>query len=315
MDFTTRSGYDFGGGTFMTYWILVAAIGAALVGCQPSDQRPQTVRERVLAGEFVEFTKPGYTLCGRNAWTDMQVGDLDERERVILGKQGSFINPGHSACYRVGDTINLAVFGRDKTGGGRVRIDRVALVRLDKLKAKNLKGRFFSTDDSVRSYGEKLNSRMKPEYEGIVTVVDFTYVGGTAADEAEVRAGDVGDGYEEAPEGKSLSQCRTGWNDLSLPAEWIEDARAGRLKSGYQFGERNCFTQGQTANLKSGFGDKATVVAKVRIVKLKKFRVRALDPKFFSLDGFDYATLSARVALDNKKNEEFMTVTDFEVLP
>ena len=147
----------------MKNWICAAVLSAVLVGCQPSDQRTETVRERVLAGEFVEFTKTGYGLCGRSAWTDLRLGDLDERERVILGKQGSFVNPGHSACYRIGDTVSLGVFGRDAAGGGRVRIDRLGLVRLDRLKSNNLKGRYFASSEAVSRYGAALAPRLKPE--------------------------------------------------------------------------------------------------------------------------------------------------------
>lgn len=304
----------------MTKWILVVVAGA-LLGCQPSDRHPETVRERVLAGEFVEFTKPGYGLCGRSTWTDLRLGDVDERERAILGKQQSFINPGHAACYRIGETVSLGVFGRDVPGGGRVRIDRLGLVLLDKLQSRHLKGRYFASSEALTRYREVLRPRLKPEHEGIVTVVDFTYVSGTASDEAKVREEDAtaaqGDGFAETTrDGDKLSACKSEWHDLSLPAEWIADARAGRLKSGYQIGERNCFAQGQTANLKSGFGKEAPAVANVRITKLKRFRVSALAPRFFVLDGFDYATLTARVAQDlQRKNDEYMTVIDFEVLP
>lgn len=305
----------------MQKWLFAALASAViLTGCQPSDQHPETVRERVLAGEFVEFTKPGYSLCGRSAWGDMQVNDVDERDRVILAKQQSLLNPGHSACYRIGDTVSLRVFGRDVPGGGQVRIERLGLVLLDKLQSRQLKGRYFTASEAFSRAKESVRPRLKPAHEGIVTVVDFTYLSGSAADEARVREQDAaasqGDGLiETTKDGEALSTCKSPWSDVSLPAEWLDAARAGQLKSAYLLGERNCLTQGQTVNVK-GFGKEAPVAFKARVTALRKFRVRAIAAKYFALDGFAYETLAAKVAQDNqRKNEEFMTVVDFGVLP
>jgi hypothetical protein len=294
------------------------------VACQPSDQKAKTVKQRLDAGETVVFSEPGYRRpsCSQRSpdWSNVALNDEDERGRIVLSKQNSFLSPGPRTCYRVGSTIDLGVYGRDIKGGGRVRITRLSLVRMDKLDKRSLKGAFFSSNDAFNRYRDALKPRMRPEYGDIITIVDFVYLSGSAVDESDIRQKDqdknTGDGYEETTNaGDTLSSCNKPWSDVAVPAELLDAVRSGAIKSWYQLGERNCFAQGQTAALKTGVGAGSPAVAQIRLTKLKRFRISAIDAKFFNLPDYDFTAVRDRVLRDNtNRHEEFMTVVDFDLV-
>lgn len=312
----------------MKSWVTIALV-LGLCGCRPSDQKvvtdsnqkADTVRDLVLAGEFVEFKQTGYSLCGPNAWTSMRFGDEEERMRVIAGRQTAFIQPGFSVCYRVGDEIGTEVNKKGALGGGKIRIVSVGLVLLDKLYGKNaekVSGRYFQATDNLDKYKGALKSRMYPEMDGVVTVVNFVYLPGTAADEAAMKQLDEelseGDGYKEAQEGKSIGKCDH-WTDFDVNPEVLPQIKSGELRSWYRLGNQNCLIQGSEVGLRLDRDLKSPQVARVKVTKVKMFRVRYMEPKFFELHGFPYEQLKTMILKDNEsKKNEFMTVTDFEYL-
>jgi hypothetical protein len=301
---------------------MAALLSAGLSACQPADQNLLTVRERLEKGEVVEFSTPGYrrpSCSERNPdWTDVGLSNQDERARVVLGQQGSVLAPGLYSCYRVGSVIALKVSG--KSGGlGFIQISKISLVRLENLKSFHLKGRFFASTSEFGRYLDGLKPRMQdPKYKGVVTIVDFRYIEGSALDEKAIRDEDqrksVGDGYEETRnDGDTLSDCRSPWSYVSLPQEFLNPVKAGALKSWYQLGERNCFQQGQEASLElSSEGHPS--VAKIRIIKIKRVKLSAIDAKYFRLLNFDFAAVKARILSDNQHNETWITIADFDLL-
>lgn len=160
-----------------------------LCGCRPSDQKVLSVRSRVLSGNRVDFTQEGYSLCGKKSYSRLDLFDDNERERIVLGRQFSIVRPGHNNCYRVGDTVDLNPFGKHLRQGGQVRIERLSLILLDKIRAKNdLNGEFFTKTADSTQYLSAVQSQLKADQEGIVTIVTVTYVNGSAFDEERIRA-------------------------------------------------------------------------------------------------------------------------------
>lgn len=301
--------------------LLALALGA-LVACHPSDQKLKTVRERVLDGDTVEFDKPGYGLCGKSAWGEMRIFGDGERGRIVLNQQRTVVAPGHAQCYHIGDVVSLRDMKSDVTPAGLVRIDRLALARLDRVRDTRLKGRFFATQSNSTRYKDGIP--LKPDHEGIVTLVDVTYLNGSAVDEAALREADAQKSSEDAFEqtehdGDVLKGgCeKANWKTLSFTREYEAEALSGALKSWYQLGEKNCLRQGQEFDLTDGF--KGATIARAKVARVKRFAIRALEPKYFFLpEGFDFARLRTRIVNENtrdpKREQEFMTVVDFELL-
>lgn len=308
----------------MKSWVTIALVLGLCAGCRPSDQKVDSVREQVMAGDYVEFKDTGYSLCGSSfAWDNMRLGSEDERMRIIVKKQQAFIQPGFRACYRVGDEISIEVVNKGSLGGGRIRITSVGLVLLDKLYGRNaskLSGPYFKATDNLEAYKGTLKSRMFPEMEGVVTVVNFVYISGTADDEAVMKQKDKEmsetDGFKETEkDGDTLASCKTEWTDFAIKPDVLEQIKSGELRSWYNMGPRNCLKQGAEAVVRISKDLASPPVIRVKVTKIKKFRVRFVDAKFFNLNGFPYATLKEMILKDDTgKNNEFMTVIDFDYL-
>lgn len=307
----------------MKSWLTMALALGLLAGCRPSDQKIKSVKERVLAGEFVQFTEPGYSLCGTGrAWDNMDFGDNKERDRVIFGSQRAFFNPGWSACYRVGDVISTGIFKRGPMGGGKVRINSVGLVLLDEMYGKNaakLEGKFFASADNLNSYKAGLTNRMKDKDLGIISVIGITYVPGTAVDEAEVRErvseAETGDGFQETVnDGDSVSSCKKEWTDFKIAPEVQDAVMKGELRSWFQLGRQQCLKQGQIVDLKAGFSKDSPVVAKIKVKKVRTFRVKYMKREWFDSPVYKYEDIQQAVQKANEtRKDDSMSVVDFEI--
>jgi hypothetical protein len=218
----------------------------------------------------------------------------------------------------VGSRIALNASKGAVANEGIVQITRLAWVRIDKLSKYEMSGKFFASSEDFNHYLDGVKLRMKPDHQGLVTVVDFVYVSGSAADEKSIvdREGEkeAGDGYQETTkDGDTLSSCKKDWSDLVVNKNFQTLILSGELKSWFDLGQRSCFKQGTLIALKEKFGE-GPALAMAKITKLKRFRVKFLDSKFFSLHGADWPELKAEILLQNStKNEEYMTVIDFEV--
>lgn len=307
----------------MKSWVTIALVLGLCAGCKPSDQKVVSVRDQVMAGDYVEFKEMGYSLCGNGfAWDNMRFGSEEERMRVIVKKQQAFIQPGFRACYRVGDVINFEVINKGAFGGGKIKITSVGLVLLDKLYGKNaskVSGSYFKSTDNLDAYKGTLKSRMFPDMEGVVTVVNFVYIPGSSIDEALMKARDKEmsetDGYKETEkDGDAIAGC-SDWQDFAINPEVLDAIKSGELRSWYNLGPRNCLKQGVEAGVRLDKNLSSPKVIRVKVTKIKKFRVRFVDPKFFNLHGFSYDKLKEMITKEDAgKNSEFMTVTDFEYL-
>jgi hypothetical protein len=294
--------------------IFLSAV-SAITACKPSDQHVRTVRERLEAGEAVEFTKPGTKTanCGPAVWTTIKVSNKIERDRVILGQQASILNAGYKFCGVIGKPVDMTVFKGD-TGLGQVIVTKITLVKLDKLKKSQLKGAFFSEEQGFEDY--KAGVRLYPENQGVVTIIDTRYQKGTAVDEKAVINRDAekraSDGYVETKEdGTDLSNCSSAWYDLAVAEPFQEAVVSGRLGSWYSLGDRNCIRQGSTINVKSKVGKDEPAVGKVKVAKIKKFRVNFLEARYFDLREQDFSPIEEQIRKENTRRNEWITVVDF----
>lgn len=302
---------------------LTLAIAIFMAGCSPSDVKVKTVRERLEAGELVEFTKPGYRRpsCPRFApdWSEVLLNDQSERERIVLKTQQSSLNPGKDSCYRVGSVVALEVNG---SKNGRARIRKFGVVKLAAMKTNQLKGKFFSKTDESLAYLKKFAEKLRPSHEGYVTIVDLEYLPSSATDEKAIREKEeeknAGDGYQESTEdGTRVGECRNNsvWNEILVPKDLQTPILEGRLKSWYRLGNFNCLNQGQDVDVKERFGADVPSVGKVKIRKVKLFKIRSLARERFDLPDFDFDVLKARILEENAKKskpEEFIIVYDVQ---
>lgn len=300
-------------------WLFAFAV-LSLTACKPADKNVESVKARLDAGEVVEFTKPGYRRpsCRDNMpdWNDYRVGNEDERMRIVVRKQNSGLNAGAHSCFRVGTAVLINSPGdKGHKGGGLARITKLSLVKIDNLKKANLKGKYFASDEAFYAYKDNMKFRLKPDHQGVVTILDFDYVNASAKDEAALKQKDVeessGDAYAEThQDGETISKCTKPWTDVIVPeSEYQQAILSGKLLSYYNWGSRNCLAQGQTANVKSAFGETGTVLGSVKIAKVKIFRASYVDPKYFAASDFDLLKLKTKIQLENK--DEFVTVMDF----
>lgn len=297
-----------------------AAVVTLVAGCKPSDQKVKSVRERLEAGETVEFTKPGMKTpnCGPAEWNTIKVSSKQERDRVILGSQYSIVNAGYKFCGRIGLPVDMTVYKDDK-GLGAVIVQKISMVKLDKLKPNQLKGNFFANTSDFDFY--KANIKLYPENQGIVTIIDTHYAEGTAKDEKAVRQrGDEDrntDGYKEtSKDGEFIaSNCKTTWSDLAVAEEFQNAVLSGAIGSWYSVGDLNCVPQGATVNIKAKVGKAGAnepIKGQVKVVKIKKLRMSFLDQRYFDMRGFDFEKLKAQIAKDDTKRDEWITILDFE---
>lgn len=300
----------------------IAALLMLLTACRPADQKVKSVKERLEAGEIVEFTEPGYRRpsCRQQQpdWQDVRVSDENERMRIVVGKQNSALNPGTHSCFRVGSQIKINSPGdKGNKGGGLVTLSKLSLVMIDKLEKYHLKGRYFQSSDDFFKYKDNMKMRLRPDHNGIVTVLEFAYVKGTATDEKNLQQKDTdqssGDGFQETlNEGDSISKCNKPWSDLIVPEIYKSALMSGKLQSYYNWGSRNCLIQGQDALVKANFGAEFPSYAKIKVLKVKLVRAAFIDAKFLVASGdYDLGPLKKQIQLENK--EEFITIVDFKV--
>jgi hypothetical protein len=296
----------------MRFCLLIAAL--ILAACQPADKKVKSVKERLEAGELVEFTKPGYRppACNQHLpdWSDIRLRDESERERIVLKTQRSALNPGKYSCFRIGSIIDLN--SPDKhSGAGKARITKLSIVALDKLQARNLKGSFFSKAQDFSNY--KASVKLYPDHQGLVTIVDFEYIPDSAPDEKDIkekikREGDSDGLVETAKDGEFVSSCNAPWTELLAADNFHEALLNGSLKSFYRVGDLNCLAQGQQAEVKTKRGDASKGM--VKILKVRKFRMAHLDASYFRGKEADFVQLEAAIKAD--KQNEWMTVMDVE---
>lgn len=291
------------------------AAASAINACTPSDQHVKSVRERLEAGEAIEFTKPGSRLenCGHAVWTTIKVSDHVERDRVVLGQQTSILNTGYKFCGVIGRPVDMTISKGD-TGLGQVIVTKITLVKLDKLKKSQLKGSFFSEEQGFENY--KAGIRLYPDNQGVVTIIDARYQPGTAVDEKAVIKRDAekraSDGYVETKtDGTDLSNCPSAWSDLAVAEPFQAAVINGQLGSWYSLGDKNCIRQGSTINVKSKVGKDAAVIGTVKVAKIKKFRTSFLDAKYFDLRGQDFAPIQEQIKKEDTRHNEWITVIDF----
>lgn len=165
------------------------AITCVLAACQPADLPTESVRERLQSGQLVEKTEDGFRYKGCSAdkpdWSDLRLAEI-ERERVVLGRQRSIVQPGRRVCYRIGSVVTIIVPNDTRRDLGRARITRIAWIQLERLSAEHLRGRYFATPDAFFTYKDQLRARLSPRDQGMVTIVDFVYLNGSAVDESSI---------------------------------------------------------------------------------------------------------------------------------
>jgi hypothetical protein len=196
------STFNFGGGVKVvnpTFGPIVRTAFLALSlfileGCQPNDLPTRNTRQKLEAGELVEFKTPGYRRpsCQNRQpdWRELRV-TTDERVRVVLGKQQSQLMPGKHSCLRVGGVVDLQILNASGSTSGRVQITKLALIKVGQLKASHLKGRYFASAQDFQSYLTDVRSRLKPEDQDIVMITEFTYLTGSAVDELILKQKDL----------------------------------------------------------------------------------------------------------------------------
>lgn len=169
------------------------AITCVLAACQPADLPTESVRSRLESGQLVEKTDFGYRYKGCRDdmpdWSDLRLAE-PERVRVVQGRQASIAQPGRRVCYRVGSIVNISVLNDSRRDLGRAQITRLAWIRLESLRAEHLRGRFFATPDAFYTYKDSLRARLSPRDQGLVTIVDFVYLSGSAVDEKTIIDGE-----------------------------------------------------------------------------------------------------------------------------
>lgn len=303
----------------MRLW-LATFVALALSACQPGDQKVKTVKERLEAGELVEFTKPGWrtkACSDRSAdWVDLRITQNNARENIVLGKIKSGLNPGMYNCFRIGSVVRV---GTGSTAAAVV-ITKLGWVHIDKLRNTSMKGEVYASSTEFEFFRNLIKSRMRADQLGIVTYVEFTYINGSAADQKAIEDEDQrqqqGDGYvETVNDGQSLSTCKTPWTDVFAEEEFFNDIKAGKLLSWYRMGDLNCLPQGGSAALRKN--KDTPPVATLKIKKIKRFKVGFLDPKFFTFTpDFDFGRLNQSIANQNaSRPQALMTVVDFEIVP
>lgn len=297
-------------GRYLTGALAALALGA----CHPNDVNTKTVKERLDKGEIVEFTEPGSKLpsCKTSPdWTDIRMQN-SERERIVLGKQQSYIAPGNRACYRIGS--NVLLDGR-KPAAGSVKIISLALARIDKVRADDLKGRMWNSKEEFNGYISGVKSRMGGNETGYVYIVSFVYLGGTAADEKVIKEKDTGPDYKETvADGETIDRCNSEWTDFTISPDYLQPIQSGKLKSYFKLGKRNCLKQGAEAQIKETLNGPS--LGKAKILKIRRFKTWALDEKYFILNGFDWNVLRDFITQSNvARPEDYITVMDIEWIP
>lgn len=282
----------------MRFWLLTAAI--LLGACNPADQKAKSVKDRLEAGELVEFTKPGYRrpACSERApdWSDIRDFDESGRERIVVGAQKSILNPGAYSCFRIGSAINLHTSSK-RQDQGRARIVKLAIRKLEKLEAKDMGGGFYAQNNNFYALKDAVRAKLSDRDEGYVTIVYLEYLPNSATDEKDIREkvareGDSDGLVETHNDGDTVSECRTKWKDLEAEEKFHSDLLSGKLKSIYRNGDLNCLPQGAVVDLKVNRNGASS--GQLRILKIKKFRISHIDASYFSQPE-DFETLKKSI--------------------
>lgn len=304
--------------------ITLLALAIAVGACTPADPNIRTVRERLEAGEVVEFSEMGYRRpsCSpkKPDWTEYGTNEKS-RQRIVLRQENFLLQPGRHSCFRIGSELAITT---SRNGGVKARaiITKLALVKLDKMTASNLnKSSFYASDDEFAKLKAGMKPRLKPFHNGVVTVAYLHYIRGSAPDEDEIRTADAaeraGDGYSETTaDGQTLSLNCTPWSTVVVAQDYIDAAIRGDVRSWYKLGDFNCMPQGLIAGVTAS--PTGVPAGQVKVTKIKKFRIAHLDPtvnpKYFNLPqdvwSVVYSKIQMELANSTKKNE-WMTVTDF----
>lgn len=312
----------------MTKWLLLLA--SALLGlsaCSPNDTRVKTVKELLDEGRVLEFTEPGFRHngCKEKPNAMVQVDDEDERSRVVVGKQGTVLAPGIYNCQTVRARTSLGKYNsklkRVDPLSGDVVVTKISWARIDKVNKGLMKGKYFESSEQFYNYIDNQKRRLEAMRQNYVTIIEFGYVRGSAVDEKAIVDQDnklnETDGFTETTEdGKCVAKCfNKPWVDTSIPQDVQPALLDKTLGSWFQMGQSNGFRQGDVIDLKTNRTD-TSGFAKAKVKKIKKFKVWAMKESHFILNGFDYSKIRAAVEEANKiKKEDWMTVTDFEIIP
>ncbi len=319
----------------MTKWLVrmsprrdIAIVVMALLGliaCSPNDTRIKSVKQLLDEGEVLEFKEPGFRHggCKGKPAYKLRVADEKERSRVVVGKQGSIISLGIYNCYTVGSRVPMEIGRNEKHG--QVVINKISWARIEKVSKSRMKGRYFASNEQYYDYYNGVKSLSEKIKQPYVAIVDFTYVGGTAVDEKTLIDSDKqasqGDAYKETTEdGKCLVKCNRDETAIPVPADWHQPILERKLTTWFRLGQKNDYRQGQEADIKIRWDDK-TSIARVKIKKVKSFRIWALD-KYLSSDGYDLTALKRYIFdLNNGTKErpggageEFISLIEFEVI-
>lgn len=310
----------------MTKWLAVlAALG--LTACQPNDTRVKTVKELLDEGRVLEFTEPGFRHngCKKKPNALVQVGDDDERVRVVVGKQNAVLAPGIYNCQTVGARVGLGRYN-SKTRQvvrqqGDVVVTKISWARVDRVNKSMMKGKYFQSSEQFYNYLDNQKRRLEVMKQNYVTLIEFDYVSGSAVDEKTLveqeNKATEGDGFSETTaDGQCIERCpNKPWIDTSVPADFQTALLDKTLGSWFQLGSNNGFKQGAEIVLKTRREDTAGF-ARARVKKIKRFKVSYLNEKFFVLGGIDFQKIRDHIQAQNAtRNEEWMTVTDLEILP
>ena len=192
----------------------------------------------------------------------------------------------------------------------------IALGRIDKVRQDHVKGRFFSFRDEFNAYLGSVKKQMGGNETGYVYIVNYTYVGGSAVDEKSLKDRDSGPDYDETTaDGTDLDKCSANWTDLLIAPDFLQPIQEGKIKSYFKLGPHNCIKQGQVVELKDSLGETSPVLAKVKVRKVKRFKVAHLAAQYFDLVGYDFKTLHDFIAQSVKQRPaEYMTVVDFDLV-
>ncbi len=307
----------------MKQW-MVLGFTLAMAACHPADVNVRSLKERLESGEIIEYTQPGSQreTCpkDRPVWSNIDL-PKETREGLVLGKFVSVLGAGKYVCYQVGNEVRLTQGRSHRLVAGRAVVQRIALIKADNLQPKHLKGKAWAAEDTFNKEKALLiQRRLKPRDQGVIYILDLAYIGGSAADEKSLfekeREREKSDGFQQTEnEGDKLSKCDRPWFNLNIAPDFKTDVLNGRLGTWFLLGERNCFAQGQEANLKLGAGSQAPLLTKVKVVKVKRVKLAFLTAAHIQIaPTFDFKRLHEQIHKDNEtRNAEYVSLIDFTI--
>ncbi len=291
----------------MRLWLIVVAL--IFAGCQPADNKAKSVKDRLDAGELVEFTKPGYRRpsCSEKApdWKNLNGLQETDRELIITNQMKAVLNGGKYSCFRVGSAIDLSTSSKNPNAGQAIVV-KLGIRKLDKLESKDLGGGIYSQNSVLFALKDKVRAKLSERDQGFVTIVHLQYIPNSAPDEKSIREKVAREAQtdglvETQKDGDSISNCENNkWTDLVAPEALHTDLISGKLRTMYQFGERNCFAQGALVEIKAKRGDPPK--GQVRVVRIKRLRTSFLNRDHFSSTE-DFEAIEKLIKADRSKQE------------